>query len=144
MSWKLCSLNTKFEPRLLVIDPRFMTINNRYKAVQNGCHFRSQSIKRVERWWWRGDTAAAKIITYGAGIRHEHDARCHHKPADNLAQTMAQTMTHSMSRRRWRSSILRKKVSYAKIAAEEGGGSRLMAVSLAGVPGLWRPRILLS
>jgi len=34
--------------RLLVIDPRFMTINNRYKADQNGCHFRSQSIKRVQ------------------------------------------------------------------------------------------------
>lgn len=78
----------------------------------------------------------AKIITYGAGIRHEHDARCHHKPGDNLVQAVAQTMTHSMSRRRQRSSIQnkKKKVSYAKIVAQGGGGSRLMAVSLAGVP----------
>lgn len=50
----------------------------------------------------------AKIITYGAGIRHEHDARCHHKPGDNLVQTM----THSMSRRRQRSSIQSKKKKY--------------------------------
>lgn len=113
----------------------------------NACHEHNDALPEKSLHDDDDGGETAKIITYGAGIRHEHDARCHHKPADNLAQTSAQSMTHSMSRRGGDGALAKIKVSYAKIAAEkeaaeevqEGGGSRLMAVRPALVHGLWMP-----